>query len=210
MKKTILLNAGHSKTDPGAIGLAIESELNQKIRDALIPELERQGFKVEVIPDILNLKESIQWVNQRAKNINDGLAFSIHQNCCGGVGAESYYYRTSQSSKNKAKKLIDAYCSELKLVNRGAKSSSSVRFGRLGWIEDTNCWAILIECGFIDNRGDVKLIKNYKKTAKAICKGINAVYGIPYKTEATPIIPSPQLKSREGIKNEIKKLVDLL
>ena len=69
MKKTIYLNAGHSDKETGALSkYGVERDINIAIRDVLIPELKRQGFKVEVIPDNLNLRESIAWEVKKTKS----------------------------------------------------------------------------------------------------------------------------------------------
>lgn len=177
MERRIFLNAGHSLHDPGAIGLVRESDINRKVRDKLVPLLKARGFNVALVPDTLNLKQSIKWVNQRAKSLDSGLAFSIHVNCCGGRGAECYYYRNNSLSRSLAQKCIKRYCDIIGLPNRGARSSSLTRFGRLGWVEDTNCWAILLELGFIDNKNDVLTIQNYDKTAFAVAESIQATFG---------------------------------
>ena len=182
MKKVIYLNAGHSLTDPGAVSrFGKESDFNRKIRDALIPELQNNGFEVQVVPDNLNLIQSIKWVNQRTKSLNDGLALSIHCNAGGGTGAECYYYGGNVTSKNLASKLLSEYCRVTGLRNRGVKPDTSTRFKRLGWVRDTRPWALLLEAGFIDNPEDVKKLRNYSLIAKGIVKGVCNIFGIPYK-----------------------------
>ena len=190
MKKTIYLNAGHSHLDPGAVvpndRFEYESQLNIAIRDALIPELKRHSFIVEAVPDNLNLPQSYGWVNERTFGIEDGLALSIHNNCCGGEGAESYYYKHALLSKAIAEKLIIGYCLKTKLKHRGAKSDLTTRYRELSWIRETIPWATLIECGFMDNAKDMEfIINNIDKVAKGICKGVCAIYGIPYKEESS-------------------------
>ena len=209
MRKVIYLNAGHSEVDPGAnVPNGIyenESQLNKVIRDFLIPELKEQGFEVILIPDDKNLAESYLWVNSRTFNIDDGLALAIHNNCCGGEGAETYYYGYSESSRKIAQKLLDGYCAETGLKNRGAKSDSTARFGELSWIRETKVWATLIECGYIDNNNDMDFIlNNIDKVAKGIAKGVCRIYNIPYKEN------QPSQLSRIEIIQEIKKLLDKL
>ena len=207
MNKTIYLNAGHSELEPGALSKhGVERDSNITIRDLVTPLLEAQGFEVKEVPDNLKLPPSIYWVNTRAINLNDGLAFAIHQNDGGGQGAESYYYKNSQSSRELAKKLIDTYCQETGLRNRGAKSSSNTRWGKLGWIENTNCWATLIECGFMDSAVDMKfIVENFDKVALGIVKGICAIYGIKYKETK----PKPLPNNNDKIKALAQEIIDL-
>jgi len=204
MKPTIYLNAGHSLTDPGTITEhGKESVINQLIRDALIPELTRNSFLVMKIPDDLNLGNSIEWVNQKTTFIDDGLALSIHCNQGGGEGAEAYYYGNSYKSKGIAQKLIDEYCKETGLRNRGAKSDTTTHYGKLGWIRNTNIWATLIEVGFLDNYEDIEKIQDFERTARGIAKGVCKIYGVEYKEEPTP---TPDF-DKEAFK---KKIIDFI
>lgn len=208
MKKVIFLNAGHSELDPGANipnnRFENESQLNMVIRDFLVPELQEQGFDVILIPDDKNLNGSYSWVNERAFNINDGLALSIHNNCCRQEGAETYYVSFSNSSRVIAQKLIDEFCKETRINNRGARPDSITRFGELSWLRETNAWATLIECGFMDSAKDMEyIINNIPEVAKAICKGVCRIYNIPY-------IDCGKEESIEEISNNSKAIKEIL
>jgi len=83
MNRTIILEAGHSISDPGATTKeTTEAKEAIKIRDKLIPLLS-QDFNVEILSDNLDLKQSIVWVNKKFKNLDDGLALTIHLNTGG-------------------------------------------------------------------------------------------------------------------------------
>ena len=186
MKKVIFLNAGHSEMDPGAKApksrFEHESQINMAIRDFVVPELKEQGFDVIVIPDNKTLTQSYLSVNQATSNINDGLALDIHCNCCGAEGAEVYYHDGYDSSKKIAKKLLDAYCKETGLKKNGYRPDTISQWGGLGWIRNTNVWALLIECGYLDNKKDMDFIlNNMASVAKGIAKGVCSIYGIEYK-----------------------------
>lgn len=182
MKKVIYLDAGHSIYDPGTVtDFGKEFDFNLAISNALKPELERQGFKVFFSPTKSKLDGDIRWVNNLVKSLNDGLALSVHCNCCRGEGAETYYYGSYVSSKKIAKTLIDEYSKHTGIKNRGAKSDTITRFGQLGWIRKTKCWSTLIEVGFLDNEKDTNKLKDYQNIAKGICKGVCKIFGIEYK-----------------------------
>ena len=206
INKVIFLNAGHHLADPGIItSYGREADFNIAVRNALIPELDRQGFEVKAVPDNLPLRESIDWVNNLAKNLDDGLALDIHCNCCALEGAEAYYYAGIDSSKRLAEKLVNEYSKEMSMPNREARPDTISAVGKLAWIGETNCWATLLEMGYLDNPNDVLKIKDYQKTAKAITKGICKIFGIDYR-EAT----LPPAENREEIKNKIIELVKKL
>lgn len=209
MKNVIFLDAGHDDVrDPGTITqYGRETDFNRAIRDELIPELERNGFEVQKIPDNLDLVQSIAWVNERVANIESGLAVAIHCNFGNGEGAESYYLADFPDSSGRiAKTLIDEFCKYTGIKNRGARPDTQARFGRLGWVRDTECWATLIEVGFLDNPIDVEKIKNYKKMAQGIARGLCAIFKLKYQDPPA----EEESESREEIKAEIKRLVDLL
>jgi len=200
MKKKIFLNAGHSIGDPGAVyNKKKEAEEAMAIRDFLVPLLENSGFEVLTIPDNLNLPESIQRVNTFMPNLDDGMAFSIHLNAGGGEGAEIFYYAGSNPSKKYAKTIIDEYCTELTMTNRGAKADTSTRHKRLGWVRDVNPWSFLIEVGFIDNATDMKIISNHQRVAEALNQGICKMYGVE------PVIQEDHTVKINNVINSIKK-----
>ena len=209
MLKVIYLNAGHSVRDIGTQSqYGNETDINRAIRDKLVPELKSQGFKVEIVPDDLNLKDSIKWVNKKVDNIESGLALSIHQNCCDRSGPETYYYAHFESSKRIAQKLLGEYCLEMgiEVKDKMVRSDNTTRFGELGWLRRTDCWAALLEIEFIDNPAIKYIIDNPEKVAKAICMGVLGIYGLTYKSSPAE---TPE-KSRERIIQQIKDLLEKL
>jgi|TARA_B100000315_G_C14360628_1_gene488292 N-acetylmuramoyl-L-alanine amidase len=206
MEKIIFLNAGHSELEPGATSLyGVERDLNIAVRDELIPQLKDQGFEVEVVPDNLNFRDSYKWVNERTFGINDGLALDVHQNKGGQTGAEAYYYTGSSASKKIAKDLVDAYSTALGIKNRGPKPDSQSQHGEISWIRETKVWAALIECGYMDSTEDMeKIIGHFDLVAKAIAKGVCAVYNINY------IEKSPRGNPLEGREEIIKKAKEII
>ena len=198
IKKYIYLNSGHSDLEPGALSLyGVERDLNIMVTDELIPLLERNDFKVEYVPDNLKLLPSINWINNKTSYINDGLALAIHFNKGGGTGAETYSYPGSSVSEDIATKLLNEYCKITGLKNRGVKSKN------LAFVRETNIWAVLHECGFMDSAKDMEyVIDNFDKVAEGIARGICAIYNIKYKEE--------EETDKGRIKEEIIKLVKLL
>lgn len=181
IKNRIFLDSGHSLSDPGTTHEErVESRITMRIRDILIPLLEFNHFNVEKVPDNLNLGESIAWINERAEKPEDGFALAIHINFGGGEGAETWYYKDNDRSRILAQDIVDIYCKETGMRNRGAKSSSTSRFGTLGFIDYTDCWAVIIECGFIESGNDMRILSDYEKNARAIAKAVCSVFEMPY------------------------------
>ena len=146
--KQDFLDSGHSLSDPGTSHKErVESLIVMRIRDLLIPLLKYNHFDVEVVPDNLNLRKSIDWINERVKKVEDGFAFALHINFGGGQGGESWYYKNNENSRQLAQDIIDAYTKEVGMENRGPSQALILGLRPLGFIDQTNCWAILIEMG---------------------------------------------------------------
>lgn len=204
MKNTIILNAGHNNADDcGAAANGTTEAIEAiKVRDKLNPLL-KQNFEVAIVPDELNLKQSIKWVNEQYKKLDDGLAFSIHLNAGGGHGAEAFYYDNNEISQRIAKTIIDKYCDITGFRNRGAKADTTTRWKRLGWIRDVNPWSCLIEICFIDNIEDLERLQNdYDKIAWAIYSGISAVYN----TKPIKLVSDSPNSEENMSSNNFKKL----
>lgn len=230
MNKTIILNAGHNNAaDCGAAAHGTtEAKEAMKIRDKLAVLL-KQNFDVVIVPDELDLRQSIVWVNNQYKKIDDGLAFSIHLNAGGGHGAETFYLAHNDPSKNIAKTIVDKYCEITGFRNRGAKADTTTRHGAvgLGWIRRTNPWSCLMECCFIDTLEDIqKLQSDYERAAWGLYVGICAVYKIEPAgskaeakeiTEEVPVVKrdkqltAPEIKAQiAAIKIKLKELLEQL
>lgn len=215
MKRKIILNAGHSLSESGAAyHSTTESKEVIKIRDKLTPLLE-QSFDVIVVPDDLNLIDSIKWVNERCDDIEDGLAFSIHLNAGGGFGAETLYYGGDENSRKIAQAIIDKYCGLTRFRNRGAKPDSGTRHGRLGWIRDVKPWSCLIECCFIDSLDDLKkLQQEYDEVAMALYVSICKAFNIKPVEEIVQDVDVNQQDKQPNVKTLIQdnaqEIIDLI
>lgn len=190
-KKRIILNAGHwddpdtpHVEDPGASANGVKEAIEViKIRDRVIPLLQKAGFEVLVVPDHLNLRESIAWANTKAPSLNDGLAIDIHLNYLSDArarGSESFYGH-STTSNSIATALTVNTSKELGIPNRGAKPDTQTAIGELGWIRKTSMWASLIEVCFLTNTEDMEALhgpQGYDKAALGIVNGICEIYGV--------------------------------
>src|SRR3990167_7719986 len=87
------INAGHFLNDPGHVvanGLQ-ENTIVMKVRDLVSALL--TGYIVKLVPDELNLADSINWVNQQA--LPEDMAIDIHLNANNSNtirGTEAYYW----------------------------------------------------------------------------------------------------------------------
>ncbi|HEY9674199.1 MAG TPA: N-acetylmuramoyl-L-alanine amidase [Waterburya sp.] len=172
MQRRIIIAAGHGNKDNGATGQGTtEAAQVIDIVNRTANKLRADGqLEVVVVPHELDLMDEINWVNARYKNIEDGYSLEIHKNAgAGGHGVEMWYYSGDAQSQAYAQSLIDKLAPISGLPNRGVKGDATNRWGRLGWIRDTNTWAGLAECGFITDGGDHL---DNEKYAKGLFEGI--------------------------------------
>lgn len=210
-RRVVFLNAGHHTEDPGAIsGKFIERDEVKKIRDACLPLFEAAGFVVMVVPDNLNLRESIAWVNRHAKSPNDGLALDIHLNAFHSSrarGTEVFHGASEADVMRRSAEIISQEVSKsLGIPNRGAKADTQSFLGSLGWIRKTNCWALLVEVCFITSPEDMAIFAGrggYEKAAQGIVRGCEHIFGTAEPDEIE------EEEMDEGVAR-LKKLLDKL
>lgn len=204
IQKRVILAAGHGGGDNGAVGQGT-TEANETIQitDRVAAILRNAGVDVVVVPHSLNLGPTIDWINARYKGLGDGLSIEIHKNSGGGTGSEAWApsYPDATSRAN-AQKIADAMAAATGQRNRGVKEAQNNRWGRLGFTDDTNTYALLIEAGFIDvdpvdDNADAKY-------AQGIAQGVLNIFGSTAVAPApTPSNPAPARKSNETIADEV-------
>lgn len=186
---TIVLDAGHGGRDGGSIGIngTIEKEINLKYVLCLKEKLVENGFKVELTrknDDGLyselakNKKQSD--MNERLKIIertNPNLVVSIHMNSFTSAearGAVAYYREGDEASK---------MCADLVQKSMKTYCDAKLQTGKVGdyfMVNSSYYTAILIECGFISNPEEERLLntEEYKqKMVNAIYNGILLYFG---------------------------------
>lgn len=185
IQKRVILAAGHGGGDNGAVGQGTtEANETVQITDRVAALLQNKGVEVVVVPHSLNLSPTIDWINARYKGLENALAIEIHKNSGGGTGSEVWTPSYPDAiSKDNATKIANALASATGLKNRGIKEAQNNRWGRLGFTDDTNTYALLIEAGFIDvdSNGD----EADAKFAQGIANGILAIF------EAGSVAPTP-------------------
>lgn len=194
--RTVCISAGHQPgLDNGATyGGLREADLTVKIAARAAEALRNQGVGVLEVPHSLDLVQTIQWINARAKQIE--ACVEVHINAGGGTGIEVWDYAgTGNLSDRLAKQLLDAMVRETGLRSRGTKDELTNRHGRLGFVHDTIPVAALAECGFVD--GDNAWLKqdaNLTKMAMGLAKGMLSFVGIPWKDTAQPLTDKQKLE----------------
>lgn len=177
-QNVICIDAGHGGSDPGKVGKnnVLEKDINLSIALKLQKLLEKQNYKVYMTrTGDYNLADSDQNkkrtdLSNRKKQIyaNDPLAvISIHQNSYPSSdvhGAQVFYPQNSQKSKLLADSIQTAFIKDLDSKNkRVAKANSDYYLFR-----DNPYPIVIVECGFLSNPRELKLLQDTKYQQKAV------------------------------------------
>lgn len=182
----IVIDPGHGGVDPGMLGVnnTIEKEINLTVSYMLKEELENKGMNVvltRTTDDGLYLEsdsnKKIADMKKRCAIItesNADIVVSIHQNSFSDsavCGAQVFYYKHSQKGKELAQYIQDSLKENVDETNdRKIKANDSYYM-----LIHTPCPTVIVECGFITNYEEAKLLVSeeyQRKVAKAIASGI--------------------------------------
>ena len=182
---SVVIDAGHGGIDGGCKGKVTgvcESELNLIDAKNLANQLNAMGIVCSLTrtdnnglydKNATNLKKSdMQKRKEIIEKINPTLVLSIHMNSfplASASGAQVFYKKDSQSGKT----LADSIQLQLNKSIKGAKKSSKV--GDYYMVNCTNLPAVLIECGYLSNIEEEKLLQNkdyQNKFCYCLCCGI--------------------------------------
>lgn len=180
----VFLGVGHGGKDPGAVANGLkEKDLNLSIALACQEELARHGVSVLMS----RTKDDTEDLANRIKECNafkPDLALDIHNNAGGGDGAEVFHHYGGGTGKILANNIL----AEMVAVgqnSRGAKTKkNSDGKDYFGFIRQTVCPAVIVECAFVDNKNDIKIldtVEEQKAMGVAIAKGVLKTLGIVYK-----------------------------
>lgn len=182
----VFISAGHGGSDPGAVADSFkEKDLNLSIALACREVLEKHGVEVRMsrVKDENDpLGDEIRECNAYAPD----LAVSIHNNAGGGDGAEVFYHYGGGKSKVLAENVL-AEIVKVGQNSRGAKTrKNSAGKDYYGFIRETSCPAVIVECAFVDNATDRQILATEAKRKSmgvAIAKGILKSMGVAYQGE---------------------------
>lgn len=178
---TIVLDAGHGGRDGGSVGVngTIEKEINLKYTLALKEKLVSAGYRVELTrktDDGLYLESAknkkMSDLNARMeiiKRANPNLVISIHMNSFSSQTAHgaSTYYRSGDESGQIVSDLIQQSLN----TYLGAPSTKG-KVGDYYILNESYYTAVLIECGFLSNPEEERLLN----TDEYLKKFVDAVY----------------------------------
>ena len=171
----VFIGVGHGGSDPGAVANGVnEKDLNLDIAKACCNKLKKHGVSVKMS----RTKDEYDPVSEEIRECNayaPDLAVDIHNNAGGGDGAEVYYHFGGGKGKTLAENIL-AEIVKVGQNSRGTKiKKNSQGKDYYGFIRQTSCPAVIVECAFIDNAADLEILASKakrKKVGRAIAKGI--------------------------------------
>ena len=183
----VFISAGHGGSDPGAVANNTkEKDLNLSIALACRDMLARHGIEVKMS----RTKDENDPLSEEIRECNaydPDLAVSIHNNAGGGDGAEAFYHYGGGKSKTLAENIL-AEIVKVGQNSRGAKvRKNSQGKDYYGFIRETSAPAVIVECAFVDNASDLKILAtegDRQKVGQAIAKGILKTMGVEIQSEA--------------------------
>lgn len=182
----VFIGVGHGGSGPGAVANNTkEKDLNLSIALACRDVLERHGVSVKMS----RTKDENDSITEEIRECNaydPDLAVDIHNNAGGGDGGEVFYHHGGGKGKTLAENIL-AEMVKVGQNSRGIKTRvNSQGKDYYAFIRNTSCPAVIVECAFVDNASDLKILatESQRKTmGEAIAKGILKTMGVAYQGE---------------------------
>ena len=170
---TVIIDAGHGGEDGGAVGIngILEKDLNLSIALKIGQILQSQNINVIYTrtEDILLYDKNVDYKNRKkaldlaarvkiAEETPNCVFVSIHMNSFSNSkysGLQVYYSKNNPQSNELASTLQNAVRRNLQLQNNRKATEATSRIFILDRLE---CPAILIECGFISNPEECRIL----------------------------------------------------
>lgn len=208
----ISISNGHGLNTPGKrtppfpnTGQVIkEWEFNYATARKLRDILQKQGYKVVMVSDTSNdtpLKERVNKANSAKADLYISIHYNAYQSVWGNHGGiETLYSNINVNNKRLANLIQKEMIAITKLRDRGIKLRNNIYE-----LNNTKMPSALVECGFMDNLDEAKLMldNNYQlKCANAIARGINLYFG----KDAEPMPDNNNLKDI-NIKVDVEPII---
>lgn len=174
-QKTVIVDAGHGGDDGGAIGIdgTVEKDINLDIALKLEKILKFYGFNVIMTrtQDVMTCDDGLDSLRKRKisdihnrfelmRKNPDAIFISVHQNKFEDTsqhGTQVFYSGNDERSKELAEAIQTSVTLTLQRKNdRVVKKSGSGIY----LLYHAKIPAVLVECGFISNSDEVKMLKN--------------------------------------------------
>ncbi len=182
-QKKVYLGVGHGGKDPGAVAFGRkEKDMALDIAKATRDELVRHGVLVMLSRES-DVSENLAARIKECNAFKPDLAADIHLNAGGGDGAEVFHSKADTSDDILARNILEEI-TKIGQNSRGLKVKLlSNGMDYFGFVRQVLCDSVLVECAFIDNKNDVKIVDTLAERrimGIAIAKGILRTLNIAY------------------------------
>ncbi len=183
MAKKVYIGVGHGGKDPGAVAFGRkEKDMALDIAKATRDELVRHGVLVMLSRES-DVSENLASRIKECNAFKPDLAADIHLNAGGGNGAEVFHSKADTSDDILARNILEEL-TKIGQNSRGLKVKLlSNGMDYFGFVRQVLCDSVLVECAFIDNKNDVKIVDTLAERrimGIAIAKGILRTLNITY------------------------------
>ena len=200
-KKTYLLDAGHGGMVNGAYVTApkkmytfedgyviYEGVFNRLVTNEVAAILGMEGIDYRLVvteQDDISLPERVIRANRWHDTLKNCVYISLHANAGGGHGFEIYTSIGQTDSDRLANEMFIAYKDSFPDMTARAdlQDGDYDKEANFYVLRQTKCPAMLIESGFMDDRGDAEWMmskEGVKEIAAAIVKGIKRIENYTY------------------------------
>ena len=182
----VFLGVGHGGSDPGAVANNTkEKDLNLSIALACRDVLLKHGVEVRMSRS----KDENDTIGEEVAECNaygPDFAVDIHNNAGGGDGGEVFYHHGGGKGKTLAENIL-AEMVKVGQNSRGIKTRvNSQGKDYYAFIRNTSCPAVIVECAFVDNATDLKILAtegDRQSMGVAIAKGILKTLGLKFEAD---------------------------
>ncbi|SFK03534.1 N-acetylmuramoyl-L-alanine amidase [Halobacillus dabanensis] len=192
--KTVVIDAGHGGSDPGATYRGFQEKTFNLSIALNVQRILSQNYQVSIIMTrTTDTSLSLTARTNIANRNNADFFLSIHNNAAGGSGFETYIYNGPLSPNTQTYQNIihestyNAIGNKYNVRDRGKKRAN------LHVTRETDMSSLLIEVLFVDNDGDLALLRNsnfINDVSRGIAEGVADALNLPRKSQPDPQ-PSP-------------------
>jgi N-acetylmuramoyl-L-alanine amidase len=187
--KTVVVDAGHGGIDGGVVGSASgvkESEINLAIAKSLKHFLERNGYDVVMTREnsdglygLTSKNKKLRDMEARRDIIKEAkpdLVISVHQNyypLSSVRGAQVFYSADSEISKQIADSMQGT-------LNTALGNDRIAKTGDYYIVNCTDFPSVIVECGFLSNPEEEKLLVTaayQEKVAYSVFSAVHSIFG---------------------------------
>lgn len=222
----VVLDAGHGPDTPGKRTPMFDNgkfmheyEFNNSVVSKLKDKLNKTGkFNVTVTSSATKDISLVERVILE-KQIKSDLFLSVHANALSSVwgnpkGIESFYNQGSKTGEKYCNVIQSNLIKDTGLYNRGAKSAPGPKYpSSLYVLKNTYGPAVLVECGFMDNKNEAVLLMSDKYreiVAKSLYNSICELFNVKVDTIVLEEVKIDYKALYEDLKHKLDKIKEML